>query len=380
MRIIHFSDTHLGYAEYHALDAETGLNRREQDFHEAFRHVVDDVCRKKPDLAIHAGDLFDTVRPSNRAITEAIEDFRRITDAGIELVVIAGNHDTPRIRATGNILRALQAALPKAHIVFDGEYRPVDLAGATVHAVADAATEEGLQQALESVRAKPGRMNILVLHAGTSRLRETVQSGEFNQHYVPHDLLARFADFDYIAFGHYHRHMPVEGTPNGWYCGSTERTSLSEARVTPGYAEVDLRPLRVRHVAIPVRPMLDFGALPCQGLTDTEILAKLRETLEGKIDGAIARVVLARISPPALAALNPEELARLKKPALHCEIIPDVHQEGRRPGGDPLTIGSLPVEFERFLKTYKLEAKYDRQAIQALGLEYLAKASQESAE
>jgi exonuclease SbcD len=380
MKIIHFSDTHLGFSEFNALEAGTGLNVREADFYKTFRAVVGAVREKKPDLAIHAGDLFDTVRPPNRAISEAIEGFRRILDAGVPLVVIAGNHETPRIRATGNIFKALQAALPQARFAFDGDCRIVEVGDAVVHAVPDAATEEELQRALGRVKHAPGRANILVLHAGASRLAATVQSGEFNQHYVPHEALLDFKDFDYIAFGHYHRHMKVEGIENAWYSGATERTGINEAKVTPGYVEVELPSRRIRHVPVEARPMIDFAPIPCQGLSVDEVVAKLKETLEGKVEGVIARVVLDRIAQPVMAALPQSELARLRAPALYCEIGFSIDQPGRKAGGDPLSFNSLPVEFERFLSEYGGDKKIDRDAIRDLGLDYLGRALKEGAE
>jgi DNA repair exonuclease SbcCD nuclease subunit len=380
MKIFHFSDTHLGFSEFNALEAGTGLNVREADFYKTFRKVVDAVCEKKPDLAIHAGDLFDTVRPPNRAITEAIAGFRRILDAGVPLVVIAGNHETPRIRATGNIFKALQAALPKARFAYDGEYAAVEVGEAVVHAVPDAPTEEELQRALGEVKHAKGRVNILVLHAGASRLSASVQSGEFNQHYVPHETLLGFKDFDYIAFGHYHKHMKVEGVENAWYSGATERTGINEAKAVPGYVEVELPSLRIRHVPVEARPMIDFAPIPCHGLSADDVLSKLKEILDGKIDGVIARVVLDRIAQPVMAALPPTEIARLRAPALYCEIGFAIDQPGRTTGGDPLSFNSLPVEFERFLSEYGCDKKIDRDAIRDLGLDYLGRVLKEATE
>jgi DNA repair exonuclease SbcCD nuclease subunit len=380
MKIIHFSDTHLGAAAFNALDPATGLNIRELDFYKAFRLIVQAVCDSKPDLAIHAGDLFDTVRPPNRAITEAIEGFRRILDAGVPLVVAAGNHETPRIRATGNIFKALQAALPGACLAFDGECRRFDAGGAAVHAVGDATTEEELQKALEAVKPVQGRPNILVLHAGTSRVADRVQSGEYNQHSIPHENLLAFSGFDYIALGHYHRFMKVEGTENAFYCGPSERTGIDEAKSEPGYAEVELTPLRVRHVAIPARPMIDFPPIPCEGLSAAQVLERLRETLDGKIEGAIVRVTLDKIAPAVGAGIPAEELARLKKPALDCQIDFNTHQAGRRPGGDPLSFESLPVEFERFIAEYGKGKGFDQESVKALGLDYLGRVLKEGTE
>jgi len=73
MKIVHFSDTHLGYSDYGRFDSESGINKRENDVYDVFKEIVDYIIKTKPDLVIHAGDLFDSIRPSNRAISVALE-------------------------------------------------------------------------------------------------------------------------------------------------------------------------------------------------------------------------------------------------------------------------------------------------------------------
>ena len=109
MRLIHFSDTHLGFTESAKVDPETGINFREQDVYRAFNAVIDHAISRKPDLVIHAGDLFHSARPSNRAIVSALVGFQRLSAARIPVVLIAGNHSVPRVAATGCIFEAMRA-------------------------------------------------------------------------------------------------------------------------------------------------------------------------------------------------------------------------------------------------------------------------------
>ena len=82
MKILHVADTHLGYSAYHKI-AENGINQREMDTYNAFREFIDYAIQSKPDLIIHAGDLFDSIRPSNRAIYFALSQMLRLSEAGI---------------------------------------------------------------------------------------------------------------------------------------------------------------------------------------------------------------------------------------------------------------------------------------------------------
>ena len=109
MKLAHIADSHLGIRQYHR-QTPTGINQREADVANAFRGVIDDVIAQRPDVVIIAGDLFHSVRPTNAAIVFAFRQFQRLREAlpGVPVVIIAGNHDTPRSSETGSILRLFE--------------------------------------------------------------------------------------------------------------------------------------------------------------------------------------------------------------------------------------------------------------------------------
>jgi hypothetical protein len=45
------------------------MNLREKQVYDNFPATIDVIIRQKPDVLVHAGDLFDTVRPRTRAYT-----------------------------------------------------------------------------------------------------------------------------------------------------------------------------------------------------------------------------------------------------------------------------------------------------------------------
>ena len=102
MKILHVADTHLGYSAYRKATPD-GINQREIDTYDSFRQFIDYAVKTKPDLIIHAGDLFDSVRPNNRAITFAIDQILRISMEKIPFLIIAGNHEHPKLKETGHI-------------------------------------------------------------------------------------------------------------------------------------------------------------------------------------------------------------------------------------------------------------------------------------
>jgi exonuclease SbcD len=121
MRIIHFADTHLGFADYTKIDPETGINLREADVYRAFSQVVEYIRKNPPDIVLHAGDLFETSRPSNRAINFALKEIAKISQMEIPFVLISGNHSTPRTRSSGSIFEAFEI-FDAIHPVYESKY------------------------------------------------------------------------------------------------------------------------------------------------------------------------------------------------------------------------------------------------------------------
>src|SRR3954469_20651456 len=108
MRLVHLADLHLGFRQYPRL-APGGQNPREADVAQTFRRTIDRVIALKPYLVVVAGDVFHFPRPTNSAILLAFNEFSRLTRAlpTTPVVVVAGNHDTPRTIETGGILQLL---------------------------------------------------------------------------------------------------------------------------------------------------------------------------------------------------------------------------------------------------------------------------------
>src|SRR4030095_10223429 len=109
VKVAHIADPHLGIRQYHR-QTSAGINQREADVAQAFRAAIDGVIEARPDVVVLAGDLFHSVRPSNYAIVFAFRQFQRLREAlpQAPIVLIAGNHDTPRTVETGSILRLFE--------------------------------------------------------------------------------------------------------------------------------------------------------------------------------------------------------------------------------------------------------------------------------
>ncbi len=372
MRLVHFSDTHLGYSDYGRFDSESGINRRESDIYNVFKEIIDYIIDTKPDLAIHAGDLFDSIRPSNRAIGVALEQLSRLSGAGIPTVIIAGNHSTPRQKSTDTIFKILQY-FPNIHPVFGGRYEKLRIGQCAIHCIPHSYSDEDLQEGLKKLAVDPSsKFNIMVAHASVRGVSEA-SWGEFKDQTIPASALKD--DFDYIALGHYHKLIKVKG--NAYYCSSPERLSFNEAADKKGFLDVTLGNLSVRHVRTSARDMVIFDPIDCKGLSAFEIADELERTVAGRTDGRIIRVTFANIPRHVHSALDTQRIRQIVSGALHYEPIYNwtFEEDGKSVSSH---IGTINEEFENYLKNLELEPG-KMEEIRTLGTEYLSSAMEEQA-
>lgn len=235
MTIIHFSDTHLGFQAFDRVNNE-GINAREQDVYDAFERVVERILAEKPDVVIHSGDFFHRPSPSNRALTFGLEQLKRICDARIPIVIISGNHETPKTIYNSPILRALRN-LDCVYPIFGEAWEQFEFDGVVVHSVPHINDNRILYQELEKLHPVAGKFNILTLHTS---LGKRYLMEEYGEQVFPVEFEAKLADFQYIALGHWHNFQQIDLHPNAWYSGSTERLSDTEIGAEKGFLKLEI--------------------------------------------------------------------------------------------------------------------------------------------
>ncbi len=375
MKIIHFSDTHLGYGEYSKVDATSGINQRELDVYAAFKQAVDLILKKKPDLVIHAGDLFDSPRPNNRAIHIALSELQRLSAKGIPTVIISGNHSTPRIAASGSIFEAL-TILPNIYPVYKKQYEKIIIGDAAVHIVPHTSSDAELSTELKKVKLDPkAKFNILGLHAGVT-WDNVYKMGEFSELIIPGKIFSRFKDFDYIALGHWHRFLPLKGIPNAFYSGSIERFTFREEGYPKGVVFADLTKHTTEFCPIKVREMIKLGPVNCEKKDASEILDKIKELkAQNKIKGQIVQLKLENLARVTYVQLDLREIRAILADAFHVDIHPELIVESGSGSSTDVAIGALPLEFERFLADSDLSDR-DKKELTRLGTLYINQAQE----
>jgi DNA repair protein SbcD/Mre11 len=365
MKIVHVSDTHIGFSAYRKVDEETGINQREMDVYRRFAEFADKAIEIHPDLVIHSGDLFDSVRPSNRAISVALDNLARITEADIPVVVIAGNHSTPRLRETGSVFRILEH-VHGLRAVYSGIYERVVQGDLTVHAVPH---NEGdvLFAELDKVRPDAGaKYNVETLHAGISGLN-VFKMGEFNETIVPSSYMRQ--DMDYIALGHYHSYSSV--ADNAFYAGSTERLSFAEADEAKGFILVDLDTKKRKFIKLAAREMMDLGPIDATGMDAASFMDEITNVLEAvSMEGRIVRLIVNRVPSALYKAIDFNRILQKGSSATHFEPKFEVVQENSSVQWKSANIDSLESEYSTFLDQYPVE-RVSKDDVRAKGLEYL---------
>ncbi len=393
MRIAHVADLHLGARQYHRLNAR-GRNQREEDVGIAFVRAVDGIIAARPDAVLVAGDLFHAVRPSNSAILLAYQQFgrlrRELPDAPI--VVIAGNHDTPRSTDTVSIFGLLhELGLYVAH----ESARRFDFPGLdlSVLAVPHAALTETPRPALEP--SGDAKYQVLMTHGEVPGLfggldRTMAEAG--GAHLEDSDLLR--AEWAYVALGHYHVQHEVH--PRVWYSGSLEyvspnpwgelREEATQGIPGKGWLLVDLAASRVtRHPIEAPRRVLDLPALDATDLAAPELdrmIASAVGEVPNGVEGAVVRLVVREVSRAVARELDHAKIRGWKASALHFQLdLRRPEERGRQVGsGAPGRRQTLPEILEEFLTHRPLPAAVDRQAFVAEGLKLLEDADHAAAD
>src|SRR5512137_851515 len=95
MKIIHFADLHLGVENYGHVNPLNGLSSRLEDFLKVLDELVDFALKEEVDLVLFCGDAYKTREPSQTQQREFAKRIKRLSEGGVPLFMVTGNHDLP---------------------------------------------------------------------------------------------------------------------------------------------------------------------------------------------------------------------------------------------------------------------------------------------
>jgi exonuclease SbcD len=378
VKLAHIADPHLGIRQYHR-QTVVGINQREADVAQAFRTAIDGVIAAAPDAVVIAGDLFHSVRPTNAAIVFAFRQVQRLREAlpQAPIVLIAGNHDTPRSTETGSILRlfeelAVDVATDQPRRLV---YPKLDLSILAVPS--------------QAVLAQP---RISFQPEGSERRQVLVLHGEIEGEY-PFDRSAadyggglinrrelHLKDWTYVGLGHYHTQHQVE--KNAWYAGALEyigpdlwgewADEKQHGSHGKGWLLADLDSGRIKRNPVPsAREIHDLDPVLAGGMSAAGVdeLIKVRtDEVPGGVAGKIVRLRVYAIPRHVARELNHAAIRGLKAEALHFHLDlrrPELHRTTGM--GAPGRRQTLPELVSSYLEQRPLPAEIDRSAFVRAG-------------
>jgi len=382
VKLAHLADLHLGYRQFDRQNAR-GANQREADVAEAFRRAVDDLLEQRPDLILFAGDIFHSVRPTNPAILFLFQQLQRLRVAlpDTPVVLVAGDHDTPRTSETGSILKLYEAV--GAEVVIDAPRRLVfPKLDCAVLAVPHQALVSPERPSLRPERGGP-TFNVLVTHGQYPALGEARGTMDYGGAPLSLEDLSP-ATWDYVALGHYH--VAQELAANVWYSGSLEylppnpwgQLQDQAERGLKGkcYLQVSLPKLRVvpRYISS-ARQHLELEPIQGAGLTAKQLDAKIAAAVaqaKPAIDGNVVRLLVWDVARATAHDLDHPAIRSYKARALHFQLDlrrPQTHYQTGT--GAPSRRQTLPETLRDFLSRRLLDADIPRDEFVRTGVEYL---------
>jgi DNA repair exonuclease SbcCD nuclease subunit len=390
VKLAHIADPHLGIRQFHR-QTSGGINQREADVAAAFKAAIDGVIAQRPDAVVVAGDLFHSVRPTNAAIVFAFRQFQRLRDAlpDAPVVLIAGNHDTPRSAETGSILGLFREL--GVDVAADDarrfSYPHLDL---SIFAVPHPALSAGERPSLRP--EGPERHQVLVIHGEVAGVLPAERSSlEYGGAVITPAEIAE-GEWSYVAFGHYHVRHQIG--PRAWYAGALEYVSPNlwgelQDEAEHGVrgkgwllADLDSGAVTPQPIA-PVRRVMDLPAIEGEGLAaaalDALIMERVR-AVEGGVADQVVRLVVRDVPRHVMRELDHTTIRALKAEALHFHLDIRRPESSREIGiGAPGRRQTLPEMVRAYLAHRALPAAVDRERFVSIGAELVESAEREPA-
>ena len=365
MRILHFSDLHIGVENYGRLDPNTGLSTRLGDFLSALDEVVEFAVTQVVDLVLLAGDVYKGRDPSQTHQREFARRIQRIVSEDIPVFLLVGNHDLPNSGSRANAVEIFPTlAVPGVQVGSNLQtYRsetpagPLQIVAVPWPRRSGVMTREetrglNLSQIREEIERRmteaidarlkeldPDIPAILTGHCtvngATVGTERSMMLG--NDHVVLASALHR-PEVEYVALGHIHKHQVIRREPPMVvYSGSLQRVDFSEERDEKGFCVIELDPavpqgkrlVDFRFQPIKARPFVTIDVSISPGEREPTA-AVLRAIARHKVTDAVVRMRI-KLTAEAEALLSEGEIREALAEAHYIAAINREVESSRRP-------------------------------------------------
>lgn len=344
IRVMHFADTHFGVENYGRLDPATGLNTRLLDFKRSLCTAIDMALERGVQLAVFAGDAYKSRDPSQTHQREFAECVRRLTEKGVPVVMLTGNHDIPNMRGRAHAMEIWRTlGVSGVHIVNRPDVFVVETGGGPVQIAAMPylmrgfllAREEFLGKTTDEVRVlmeerysaaikelaaqcDSSLPTILMGHFWVRNARlSSWQQGYFNVNEPQIDMADLTQEpFDYVALGHIHKHQDLNKgkQPPVVYAGSPDAIDFGERDEAKGFALVELAKGRTTFELVEVDDRRALIEIDVDANTETPTEAIVEAIQRRDLRNAIVRLAY-HITPELMPLVREKEIREALAPA-----------------------------------------------------------------
>lgn len=367
MKLIHTADIHIGMENYGRLDPETGLSSRLGDFLRAFDQMVDFAIKEKADFFLFSGDAFKTREPSPTHLREFAKRIKKLTKAGIEVVLLVGNHDTGNAAGKANTLDIYSTLeLEGVHVIREPEM--IEVQNLQIVGVPWVSRAEfvGIHDKIKALFTEldPKKPAVVMAHASVSGAkygseRAVMMGGDF----VLEKSVLDHPKVSYVALGHIHQRQVITGTKAPMvYSGSIERVDFGEAKEDKGFELIDLKEVAGKwkathqHVSTNPRKFVEIKIdLATNGTNPTAEV--LEEISKHDVKDAVVKILI-NVPPDSAGEVDSNQIRHaLKDSFFIAAISKNITRQTRE------TLGETPEELsplqalERYLAAKKVDGK-----------------------
>lgn len=236
-RFLHASDLHLGWPLKSLGDAlsKSDFDRFKLLVNESFDRLVQTAIEKQVDFVVFGGDIYDSADRDPGAERRFLLGLRRLTEEGIRVFMVHGNHDPLLKEIKNDLLPERVTVFPRGKLGFE-TFKMRNGAEVVVAGVSYSKQKE-TQNFVPLFAGLSGKTIIGVLHTNVG--------GNTKDHedYAPCEVSdLEQSPVNYWALGHIHLRT-VKQTPKGWwaYPGNLQGRNVKAAECGPkGVLIVDI--------------------------------------------------------------------------------------------------------------------------------------------
>lgn len=328
-KLAQFNDQHLGYSSGKRMSRE-GVNLRVLDGIRAFNEAIDQMIDEKVDAVLVPGDLFHNAHPTVYTVVAAQEGLRRLSAAGIQVHITAGNHDATDVRS--EIPSNRQVHEPNSNIFsyIEPYLKKEILPDLMVHFLSHHAyTDQG--ETMDSIELVDGKINLLLSHGSCfdTNMNAILHSPQEPREVVIPEFVMDLP-WDYTFLGHIHERGWIGSTDGEtdtsgrkqFYGGSLVRRGFSDrpCKLGRGWTMWEVgedHSFTPTFFKVHQRPQIDLPKIFAKDVAPSEIeeqlVAQLKTVHERYADedgsisddnAPIVRQTLVDITPSSYVAIN----------------------------------------------------------------------------